>query len=123
MPIYKYECKKCGHIFEDLRSFSEPDPDECPKCQGEEVRKLISGGNFVLKGSGWYVTDYAGSPSSAASTSSESASDSSHSASGQGSSAGKASSAETSSDKPAKPTANSGASGANKTGSDGSQVA
>ncbi|AWV91372.1 FmdB family zinc ribbon protein [Bradymonas sediminis] len=59
MPIYKYECTECGHHFEDLRSFSEPDPEECPSCQADAVQKLITGGNFVLKGSGWYVTDYA----------------------------------------------------------------
>lgn len=61
MPIYKYECKECGHTFEDLRSFSEPDPEACPKCDADAVQKLITGGNFVLKGSGWYVTDYASS--------------------------------------------------------------
>lgn len=58
MPIYKYECAECGHTFEDLRSFSEPDPEACPSCQADAVQKLITGGNFILKGSGWYVTDY-----------------------------------------------------------------
>lgn len=59
MPIYKYECDQCSHIFEDLRSFSDPDPEECPACGAAAPKKLISGGHFMLKGSGWYVTDYA----------------------------------------------------------------
>jgi len=62
MPIYKYECAECGHTFEDLASFSDPDPEACPSCQADAVTKLITGGNFILKGGGWYVTDYA-SPS------------------------------------------------------------
>ncbi|MGM0555006.1 MAG: FmdB family zinc ribbon protein [Myxococcota bacterium] len=60
MPIYDYRCEACGHEFEDLRSFSDPDPEACPECGEDAVRKLITGGNFQLKGSGWYVTDYGG---------------------------------------------------------------
>lgn len=63
MPIYKYECEACSHIFEDLRGFNDPNPEACPECGAEQVRKLISGGNFHLKGSGWYVTDYGGDSS------------------------------------------------------------
>jgi putative FmdB family regulatory protein len=58
MPIYEYRCEACGHEFEDLRGFNDPDPEACPECRKDAVRKLISGGNFHLKGSGWYVTDY-----------------------------------------------------------------
>src|SRR5690554_2241656 len=50
MPIYKYECAECGHTFEDLASFSDPDPEACPSCQADAVTKLITGGNFILKG-------------------------------------------------------------------------
>lgn len=71
MPIYKYECEQCGHQFEELRSFSDPNPEACPACQSSPVRRLISGGNFVLKGGGWYVNDYSSTrPASAPSTSS-----------------------------------------------------
>jgi putative FmdB family regulatory protein len=59
MPIYEYECLKCGKTSEVLQRFSDPPLCECPECKGA-VRKLISMSTFHLKGSGWYVTDYAG---------------------------------------------------------------
>lgn len=68
MPIYKYECKTCGHIFEDLRGFNDPNPEACPKCEAAQIERLISGGNFHLKGSGWYVTDYGGTSNGKASS-------------------------------------------------------
>ncbi len=58
MPIYEYRCRVCDHRFELLRSFSDTTPVTCPKCGGE-VKKLISRNSFILKGSGWYATDYA----------------------------------------------------------------
>jgi len=58
MPIYEYQCTKCGHQIEALQKFSEPPLTECELCHGK-VRKLISPSTFHLKGSGWYVTDYA----------------------------------------------------------------
>ncbi|MFW5967703.1 MAG: FmdB family zinc ribbon protein [Persicimonas sp.] len=61
MPVYKYQCEDCGHTFEDLRGFNDSNPEACPACDGPEVRRLISGGNFQLKGDGWYATDYADS--------------------------------------------------------------
>lgn len=57
MPIYEYECEKCGHRFEKIRKFSDPPLDECPKC-GSAVHKLQSAPAFQFKGTGWYVTDY-----------------------------------------------------------------
>ena len=42
MPLYEYRCKKCGHHFEKIQSFSAPDEKECPECGGE-VERLISG--------------------------------------------------------------------------------
>ncbi len=79
MPLYEYRCKKCGHTFEKIQSFSAPDEKECPVCKGE-VERLISAPAIQFKGSGWYVTDYAskgGSGSSKpAAASSESSSDS-----------------------------------------------
>lgn len=58
MPIYEYECERCGHHTEVMQNFSDPPLSTCDKCQGP-MRKLISQSTFHLKGSGWYVTDYA----------------------------------------------------------------
>ncbi|HDD52484.1 MAG TPA: zinc ribbon domain-containing protein [Thermosulfidibacter takaii] len=58
MPIYEYKCDACGHRFEKLQSFGEEPVKTCPRCGGE-VRKLISRSSFILRGSGWYATDYA----------------------------------------------------------------
>jgi len=58
MPLYEYECDTCGHRFETIQRFSDPPLDRCPKCGGA-VRKLQSAPAFHLKGSGWYITDYA----------------------------------------------------------------
>jgi putative FmdB family regulatory protein len=58
MPIYEYECSKCGAIEEVLQSFSEKPLTQCRRCSGK-LHKLISHSSFHLKGSGWYVTDYA----------------------------------------------------------------
>ena len=59
MPLYEYRCKKCGHTFEKIQSFSAPEEKECPVCQGE-VERLISAPAIQFKGAGWYVNDYAG---------------------------------------------------------------
>ncbi len=59
MPIYEYECERCGKITEAMQKFSDPPLHECGYCHGP-VHKLISASTFHLKGSGWYVTDYAG---------------------------------------------------------------
>jgi len=66
MPIYEYECLKCGKTTEAMQRFSDPPLCECDHCQGE-LRKLISMSTFHLKGSGWYTTDYAGKNQSTAS--------------------------------------------------------
>ena len=58
MPIYEYRCQDCHHEFERLQKFSDPPVAACPACEGA-VQKLISRSAFHLKGSGWYVTDYA----------------------------------------------------------------
>lgn len=59
MPIYEYECGACGKRFEVAQKFSDPLVTECRHCNARSVRKLLSPTSFVLKGSGWYVTDYA----------------------------------------------------------------
>jgi putative FmdB family regulatory protein len=57
MPIYEYTCKKCGE-FEVMQRITEPTLRKCPTCKGK-VERLLSRSSFVLKGSGWYATDYA----------------------------------------------------------------
>ncbi len=59
MPIYEYECSACGGRFEVTRKFSDPELTACALCGKETVRKVLSPTAFVLKGSGWYATDYA----------------------------------------------------------------
>jgi putative FmdB family regulatory protein len=58
MPIYEYECDKCGSHLEVLQRMGEKPLTRCTKCRGR-VRKVVSRSSFQLKGSGWYVTDYA----------------------------------------------------------------
>lgn len=58
MPIYEYMCSNCKEITEAWQKFSDPPLSVCSKCGGE-LKKLISLNSFHLKGSGWYVTDYA----------------------------------------------------------------
>ncbi len=67
MPIYEYECTKCGNRSEVLQKFSDKPISKCDVCNGK-MKKLISHSAFHLKGTGWYVTDYASkstSPNSA----------------------------------------------------------
>ena len=65
MPIYEYECATCGQVVERWQKFSENPLTTCPACGGS-LSKLISNCSFHLKGSGWYVTDYAGNRTGAA---------------------------------------------------------
>ena len=58
MPIYEYRCNACNDEFEVTQKISDEPLRTCPKCNGP-VEKLISHSSFVLKGSGWYLTDYA----------------------------------------------------------------
>ena len=57
MPIYEYRCEKCGD-FEVTQRITEDPLKKCPTCK-RKVSKLMSSTSFPLKGSGWYVTDYA----------------------------------------------------------------
>jgi len=63
MPLYEYECKKCGHRFEKIQKFSDKMVKKCPECGGQ-VEQMISAPAVQFKGSGWYVTDYAKKTSS-----------------------------------------------------------
>jgi putative FmdB family regulatory protein len=58
MPIYEYACPDCRHVFETWLKLSETTENAiCPKC-GSRAQHIISHTSFVLKGGGWYVTDY-----------------------------------------------------------------
>ena len=59
MPNYEYLCKNCGHRFEQIRKFSDKPLRKCPECGGV-IEQVISAPAVQFKGSGWYVTDYAG---------------------------------------------------------------
>ena len=63
MPLYEYECKKCGSVFEVLQKLSDPALTVHDHCGGV-LEKLLSPPAFQFKGSGWYVTDYAKASSS-----------------------------------------------------------
>ena len=58
MPIYEYECLQCGTVEEALQKISDRPLTKCSQCSGK-LRKMMSNTTFHLKGSGWYVTDYA----------------------------------------------------------------
>jgi len=67
MPLYEYQCKKCGHRFEKIVKFSDKPLKKCPECGGV-VEQTISAPAVQFKGSGWYVTDYAKKSSTPASS-------------------------------------------------------
>jgi putative FmdB family regulatory protein len=81
MPIYEYECDKCGAHLEVLQKMGDKPLTKCTKCRGR-VRKTVSRSSFQLKGSGWYLTDYSskgGKKSESAKSKSDSKSESSES--------------------------------------------
>ena len=57
MPTYEYECDACHRVFEIRQRISEPPLTTCDACGGS-VHRLLSAAPFILKGEGWYVTDY-----------------------------------------------------------------
>ncbi len=71
MPIYEYECAKCG-VMEVTQRITEDALTKCPQCKRRKVKKLISHTSFQLKGTGWYVTDYGGKKTSEPGESSQS---------------------------------------------------
>jgi len=58
MPIYAFECTQCGHSFDRLQKLSDPDPDTCPACGAQAVKRQLTAPSFRLAGSGWYETDF-----------------------------------------------------------------
>jgi len=80
VPLYEYECAKCGRRTEKIEKVSGPHLKKCPHCGGK-LERLLSKPAIQFKGSGWYVTDYAGKSGksdsdSAASSASSGSSDS-----------------------------------------------
>ena len=60
MPIYEYQCtnERCGHRFELLCKIGEPNPDVCPKCSEPAPTRALNAPRFLLKGKGWYMSDF-----------------------------------------------------------------
>ena len=58
MPIYEYQCARCGVTREVLHKISEVPKVECAHCEGEVLQRLVSAAAFRLKGGGWYETDF-----------------------------------------------------------------
>lgn len=58
MPVYEYQCQMCGKLHEIMQRYTDAPLTKCLECGGE-MKKLISNTSFVLKGAGWYKTDYA----------------------------------------------------------------
>ncbi len=94
MPIYVYKCDNCGNQSEVIQPVDASAPETCSVCgETETMHKLITSASFVLKGSGWYATDFAKKGGS-----------SSCSACSEGSCSSGASSSESSTEKPTKET-------------------
>ncbi len=72
MPIYEYKCNKCG-VIEVTQRITEAPLKKCPNCKSK-VERLVSRSSFVLKGTGWYVTDYANKGKKSSDSASESTS-------------------------------------------------
>ncbi|MBV8812409.1 MAG: zinc ribbon domain-containing protein [Acidobacteriaceae bacterium] len=101
MPLYEYQCENCGESFEVMQKFSDEPLTAHEKCGGK-VHRLVSAPALQFKGSGWYITDYAKSPSSASNGDAKSGASAESKSSESGSSESKSSpGSESSSSKPA----------------------
>jgi len=58
MPTYEYECTKCGISFELEQRMSDKPRERCPECRGKVIRIISGGSGIILKGNGFYATDY-----------------------------------------------------------------
>ncbi len=74
MPIYEYRCELCGHDQEAIQKMSDAPLKLCASCGKEGLARIISRTSFMLKGSGWYATDYKPAPKDTSSASTPSAS-------------------------------------------------
>jgi putative FmdB family regulatory protein len=73
VPLYEYQCAKCGKRTEKIENVSGPHLKKCPYCAGK-VERLLTAPAIQFKGSGWYVTDYAGKSGAKDSATTETAS-------------------------------------------------
>ena len=85
MPTYDYSCDNCGHEFEREQRITEDPIKKCPECGKLKARRMIAGGNFILKGGGWESDLYSG-PSNRAASAPKKSDDSSSSTSSSSSS-------------------------------------
>jgi putative FmdB family regulatory protein len=76
MPTYSYHCDACNRDFEKEQRISDPALKKCALCGKPKARRMIAGGNFILKGGGWYSDGY-GSSKGGSKSESKSSSDSS----------------------------------------------
>jgi putative FmdB family regulatory protein len=72
VPLYEYKCLKCGRNTEKIENVSGPHLKKCPHCGGK-VESVITAPAIQFKGAGWYVTDYGGKKSAAATADGEKA--------------------------------------------------
>jgi putative FmdB family regulatory protein len=83
MPLYEYECDACHQRFEVIQKYSDLAPEVCPQCGKGPVQRQLSSPAIQFKGSGWYITDYAGGRSNSASSTSGSDGDAKSESSGE----------------------------------------
>ena len=108
MPTYEYECPKCPRVFEVRQRITEPALETCDRCGGP-IHRLLSAAPFILKGEGWYVTDYPSEARKKAASSESSAKESTSEA--------KPSEAKTSPKTPPKPSKDGGSADSKSTAS------
>lgn len=89
MPTYEYQCKTCGHQFEQFQRYSDPVLTECPRCSGA-IRRIIFPAGVIFKGSGWYITDSRKTESAGGGSDSKDAAETDGKAAADGDSGGKA---------------------------------
>ncbi len=77
MPTYDYACESCGHKWDVEQRMSEDPIRKCPKCGKLKAKRQITGGNFILKGGGWYSDLYSSSSKSTKTSASDTGSSSS----------------------------------------------
>ncbi len=58
MPTYTYKCNGCDHKFEQQQKITDEPLVDCPACNETKLKRVITGSSFILKGDGWYETDF-----------------------------------------------------------------
>jgi len=90
MPTYEYVCTDCSNHWEEVQKISADPLEVCPKCDKSTAKRQISGGNFILKGGGWYADLYASTPKAKAGEASSGSASTSTKSESSGSSGGDA---------------------------------